>query len=64
MSCGSKNGGVQHFDDIWTLCTVLSQADSLQLISVRWRKIENDLFKKKKQTFDLSKIADIYDCVV
>ena len=40
------------------------QADSLNLIFVRWRKIENDLFKKRKNSFDLSKVADIYDCVV
>ncbi len=40
------------------------QADSVGLVYVRWRKIQHDLFKRSRRKFDLTKVADIYDCVV
>jgi hypothetical protein len=29
----------------------------------RWRKLESDLWSKKKGKYDLSKLPDIYDCI-
>ena len=40
----------------------VTPTDMLQLGLARWRKLMRDFYHKKKKSFDLSKIPDIYDC--
>lgn len=40
----------------------VTSTDMLQLGLARWRKLMRDFYHKKKKSFDLSKIPDIYDC--
>lgn len=37
--------------------------ESLWLMCERWRKLSRDFYKPKKDTFDLSKVPDVYDCI-
>ena len=41
----------------------LYQNESLDLMLERWAKLERDLKNKKKGSFDVSKIPDVYDSV-
>jgi inositol hexakisphosphate/diphosphoinositol-pentakisphosphate kinase len=38
-------------------------SDMVQLCFARWEKLQRDFYKPKTQTYDHSKIPDIYDCV-
>ena len=40
----------------------LYQGESLNMMIGRWSKLRKD-FKLKNETFDISKIPDIYDCI-
>ncbi|KAL1510203.1 hypothetical protein AB1Y20_006533 [Prymnesium parvum] len=37
--------------------------ETLFMLFVRWRKLERDIYQRKKSSFDISKVPDIYDCV-
>lgn len=37
--------------------------ESLLLMFDRWRKLERALYSKKDDTFDISKIPDVYDSI-
>lgn len=37
--------------------------ETLPMLTERWMKLYRDFYSKKKTTYDLSKIPDIYDCI-
>lgn len=41
----------------------MSQAETIGLMIGRWKKLGKDLYSKKKDLYDVSKIPDIYDSV-
>jgi len=42
---------------------VLYHGETLSLMLRRYQKLDKDLFNRKKNKFDISKIPDVYDCV-
>jgi len=36
--------------------------ENLEFLYLRWRKMEEDFYDKKRDKFDISKLPDIYDC--
>lgn len=40
---------------------VLFKDEPVSMMLQRWEKLEKDLYNKKKDSFDVSKIPDIYD---
>jgi hypothetical protein len=40
-----------------------STGSSVMLTLERWRKLARDMFNRKKERFDLSKLPDVYDCI-
>jgi len=42
----------------------VTMSDMLRLCYARWEKLERDFFKEKSDTYDISKIPDIFDCAV
>lgn len=49
-------------DDPKTRDAILYHGETWELMGRRWGKIEKD-FSTKNQTYDISKIPDIYDCI-
>jgi inositol hexakisphosphate/diphosphoinositol-pentakisphosphate kinase len=39
------------------------RSESMTLLLGRWQKLEKDFYNDKADTFDISKIPDIYDCI-
>ncbi|CAL8092243.1 unnamed protein product [Orchesella dallaii] len=48
-------------DDTMTKDAVLYHGETWDLMARRWAKLEKDF--KTKETFDISKVPDIYDCI-
>lgn len=36
--------------------------ETLRLLHQRWKKLHEDIYNKKSESFDISKIPDVYDC--
>ena len=41
----------------------LYHAESWELLARRWSKLEKDFLNVKTNTFNISKVPDIYDCI-
>ena len=41
----------------------LYHAESWELLARRWTKLERDFLNVKTNTFNISKVPDIYDCI-
>ncbi|KAG8227553.1 hypothetical protein J437_LFUL000653, partial [Ladona fulva] len=50
-------------DDPKTKDAILYHGETWELMGRRWGKIEKDFCTKNANTFDISKIPDIYDCI-
>ena len=45
------------------LISELYHAESWELLARRWSKLEKDFLNVKTNTFNISKVPDIYDCI-
>jgi inositol hexakisphosphate/diphosphoinositol-pentakisphosphate kinase len=46
-----------------TLRSASGRSCAIESDAGRWQKLEKDFYNEKADTFDISKIPDIYDCI-
>ena len=51
----------EHSSDVADMID-LENGETLRLMHSRWKKLYDDLWDEKNETFDISKIPDVYDC--
>ena len=52
-----------HLGSIFYSFVELYHAESWELLARRWSKLEKDFLNVKTNSFNISKVPDIYDCI-